>query len=259
MKGNTEIEYDVKVPENNYSVGLELEFFIRRKASRKKYFEELLRDAGEFDLESPYNLNDVLDAVSDLDFCNYRFGCDGAGEDTPEFRSPVFMSEKPEVCLEDIINFCVETQDYLEKDFSARYRPTYMSAPYGIHFSVGGRFLELDTFNPIITRSKRYQPKIRNLIPDSVIDDFNHREDHYPGSLTNVQPVERDINDLYFYQNGMRVHNECIYNCGKYTNTVTRVELRFFPSCFIESLRDSLRFLLLDTKFPTKNLRFSRK
>lgn len=250
MKNQKGCEYAVPKT-TEFSVGLELEFFIRHTPSIKHYFQDTIESYGmTVDPEADvYELADILDCECGDDLYDHVLGFDGAGTETPEFRTPVFLSTTIEHSLDGILEFVETVQTDLVHDYKARFRPIYNNCPYGMHFSIGGKFLTKNNAFNIIKNCKDLQPKLPSLVPDSVLADFEQREYHYPGDLSEIDLDDFDLDDIPDI-NGIRKH-------PSYWE-VERLELRFFPSCFIYSLEECLRFILMGAKFPTKKIKFSR-
>lgn len=220
-----EISDSVYVPHNKYSVGLEIEFAIPSKRLSNEYAKE-------------FNLNyDSWCDCNDPDIS--VLGYDGAGEPTKEFRSPVFISNDPEGSFNSLMEFSVEVQVYLHNEFKSKFVPYFRWRPYGIHFSVGGKYFDLE--KNLIKRCKVLQPKLRsNLSSNYYKSLYSKRERVYPGKFS--QYFE-SLDDCYDDLNALRLEEE-------------RIELRFFPSCELESLIPYLKFIIMDTSVPTNKIKF---
>lgn len=207
---------------DKYSLGMEIEFWTSQWMS-KKY-------AREFDLDdrswSSKNMYSIL-------------GYDGSGKSTKEFRSPVFISDNPEEAFNSLVEFVVEVQKYLVKDFHGKFLPYYYRHPMGIHFSIGGKFFNLN--RELIKRAKIVQPKLVTQLSEEDKTVYLNRENtRYSGH----------INQYFESLNDFNCFSIPIRNFG------TRAEFRFFPSCDVETLIPYLQFLIFDTAEPNNQIKF---
>lgn len=196
---------------NHYTFGIEIEFFMDEAKSR--IYDKKLNDSG------------VSTGTSIL-------GWDGSGSNTKEFRSPIFISNNPEKGLIHLVKYADSMQNYLKKEYGAKFVPWYNSRPGGIHFSLGGKFLSLTTKekNTYVDRAKelaRLMPRL--LADDNSLDLYNSRSFRYPPEIPG---------------NGLR-------------QNTNRTEFRIFPSVEVIQLYECLMYLVIGKNLPTAKIKFN--
>jgi hypothetical protein len=218
----------VSIPDNYYSLGLELEFRCPTTWYNRKY---------NASVHKAVNTSDYLDNYR----CEYNssLGFDGSGPATKEFRSPVFSSSSPEECFIQLKQHVIEVQQYLMECFNAKFVPYNAGRTFGVHFSTGGKFLSNSWTFDLIKRSKIIQPKLKAMLDsgeDKVL--FEYRENRYSGRIPDNVKYPSDVR--FGYTNAVR------------TNT-GRVEFRYLPSADIRTILPIIEFVVLDTYEPVDN------
>lgn len=216
--GNSLHEDYIEVSKDRYSVGVEIEFINGSKWFNHKYNKRATTNGTEY-----YS----------------TLGFDGAGAATKEFRSPVFISDTPEDCLTQMKQYVVEVQEYLLEEFKSKFAPFLSRRPFGIHFSVGGKFKNIDIANELIFRSKIIQPKLRSMVDEKDIILYDKREQHYSGKIPEEYKLTADYR-RYFWCNAIRQDSR-------------RLEFRYLPSCDITTVFPVIDFVVLGISEPVNN------
>lgn len=215
---NMNTEYFV-TPDNEYSFGLEVEFFANNLyiLSVKNKFKGVL-------------------------------GIDGAYYDNlGEYRSPVFHSKYPFTAFRDSMDFTEEAFKLLiENNFLNALCPVIKRVgTMGIHFTIGGKFLK--SYYEILYRSKKVQSQLKYRYIDYQKQAF--REDScYRGNFNCGEPVKiKSSGDETYSGNGYNLSSS---QHNRLESKYTVVEFRFFPSCRVNSIISYLYYILFDGVFP---------
>lgn len=211
--------------DDQYSIGVEIEFY-----SPDKYYRRV------------HNKFHGILGMDGADFTNLG-----------EFRSPVFHSKYPFTAFRNLVEFTEEIVDFLKvEDLVLAFCPHIRRVGnIGIHFSIGGRFI--DNYTDILNRSVAVQEQLKYRYLDQ--KKFQKRENgHYKGDFKVGTPVKfKQYGCECSWGNGQLTRDNSIYINGS-DRYKTVVEFRFFPSCEFKSIEPHLYHILFGGVFPVNEV-----
>ena len=226
--------------DDKYTFGLECEFY-----AEEDYFDKVW-----------YSDNAIL-------------GIDGAGKPTGEYRSPIFKSTIPRIAVGGGINFTNKVLSAVYKNYNTVFAPVlYYNEKnacdcsscrrlrqlngglskrfhsFGIHFSLGGKFLSDGKFSERYSRAQEVQENLVNVVEDQNLY-LQREKGTYNGKFTGCECNAVRVKDCKNSADFIRRPEE-----------ITLIEFRFLPSCDFKTVVPYLRYILLGGDLPKSTIKF---